>query len=424
MRKKFIVLAAVNALVLFYFWSINLGSLPSNEESPTLSRSWYYHFAIDKMAHPETEHTISNQFRADAKRTGVYTIELSRKIQPTVIRISEKINEAVHTASKSSPAVDSSGVYVGSDTGVMYAFDHSGKLKWKFKTDSDVRGIHGTAMLDENNIYFGSYSGFFYSLKKMDGSINWMSKLGNAVGASATYVKDMLIVSGEFDRFIDGHVVALEISTGKIIWKSEFLGEQIHASPTYDEQTNTIGVGSNNGDFRAIDIDTGLTSWKVNIKEPIKSTSTVIKDSYCFSAWDKKLHCLSTISGDSTFEFGFDGRSQSSPAVLDNNHIVVSSIDGFIYKVNLNNASEIVKFNLKAPNDTSNYGMPSPVVVKTAQDIFVVTTCQRSAVCFLNSDLKLIKKVEVGGFVNGTFTVYNKSIFGATLSNGVFRIDL
>ena len=424
MRKKIIALAVVNSLVLIYFSSTYFGNISTRDGDSSSSRSWYFHFDLNAGRSSYLKTPITSQFRGDSKKSGSYFVDLKRKINPVLKWTSDKINQAVHTASKSSPAVDDSGVYIGSDTGVMYAFDHAGKLRWSFKTDSDIRGIHGTALLDSQNLYFGNYSGFFYSLDKKEGKVNWISKVGNAVGSSAMLINEKLIISAEFDRVIEGHLVSLSPATGELIWKSEFLGEQIHSSPAYDEETNTVGVGSNNGVFRAIDVDSGLTAWKKDFFDPIKSTSAVIREAFCFSSWDKMLHCVDTLTGENKSEFDLGGRSQSSPAILGTNVLIVSSTEGFLYKINIDKEHETAKYNLKLGDDSNNYGMPSPIVIKTENEVLIVTSCNKTAICFLNSDLKLIKKIEIGGFVNGTFAVHENSIYGVALTTGLFRVEL
>ncbi|MCM2280915.1 MAG: PQQ-binding-like beta-propeller repeat protein, partial [Bdellovibrionaceae bacterium] len=85
----------------------------------------------------------------------------------------ENGNVGIHNASKASAAVDASGVYIGGDSGWFFAYDHEGRLKWKFHVAGAARGIHGTPALDEDFVYLGAYNGRLYKLRKTTGEVEW-----------------------------------------------------------------------------------------------------------------------------------------------------------------------------------------------------------------------------------------------------------
>ena len=73
----------------------------------------------------------------------------------------------------SSPAVADGVVYFGSGDHHIYAVDaKSGKLVWKFMTEGIV---HAAPTLTAENVYIGSFDGYFYCLKK-DGTLRWKFK--------------------------------------------------------------------------------------------------------------------------------------------------------------------------------------------------------------------------------------------------------
>ncbi len=422
MQKKIIMLILSNFLIIVFYFLMISKNKQSDFERTSSGVPWYFNFQILEKSKDDSVPVVVSQFRGDAARTGRYTISL-HKINPKLVWKVESINAEIHSASKSTPAVDETGVYLGSDTGVLYAYDLNGNVRWTFKTDSDVRGIHGTALLDQLNLYIGSYNGFFYSINKQTGNINWISKLGNAVGSSATMQGENLIISGEFDRPREGHLVAISAKTGKLVWKSEFFGEQIHSSPSYSEQNNSFGLGSNNGVFWAIDANDGRTLWSERLGEPIKSTAAFFDNKFCFTSWQKKLICLDSISGEVTNEVSFEAKSQSSPALLGKEFIVVSSTDGGLYKISHSETSDVKKVSLKSDKDSSNYGMPSPIVINAKNETRIVSACYATAICFFDSELNLKSKIDVGGLVNGSFTVFGNSLYGSAITGGCFRVD-
>ena len=56
-----------------------------------------------------------------------------------------KINGSLHGASKATPAVDKTGIYIGSDDGWFYKINHKGKMIWKTFFAKARMGVHGTS---------------------------------------------------------------------------------------------------------------------------------------------------------------------------------------------------------------------------------------------------------------------------------------
>ncbi|MFM7274903.1 MAG: PQQ-binding-like beta-propeller repeat protein, partial [Gammaproteobacteria bacterium] len=85
------------------------------------------------------------------------------------------------TRARSQPTVDGDTVYVGSQSGAVYAIDlHSGCLRWSFQADTEVRAAvsieHGAAGTPAV-LYAGDTDGNLYALNAQDGSQRWRSSL-------------------------------------------------------------------------------------------------------------------------------------------------------------------------------------------------------------------------------------------------------
>ena len=133
-------------------------------------------------------------------------------------------------------------IYIGSINGYMYAVSFKGKVKWKFKTGSDIRA---SAVIDkEENVYFGSWDNFFYSLDK-NGKLRWKYNVKGPVEASACIDKnDRIYVPVIGKRFYVFN------ADGKVLWTLK-RADMFHPSPIIGEKgiiywarvQNVIAIG-------------------------------------------------------------------------------------------------------------------------------------------------------------------------------------
>jgi polyvinyl alcohol dehydrogenase (cytochrome) len=140
------------------------------------------------------------------------------------------------------PTLSAGRLFVGSEDGTVYALDSAtGCLWWRFKASATVKtaisiGNRGTMA------FFGDTNGYVYALKVEDGVVVWKSHPephpAARITGSPLLVGDRLYVpfsSGEEGAAADpnypcctfrGSVAALNISSGKQIWKAYTLSEE------------------------------------------------------------------------------------------------------------------------------------------------------------------------------------------------------
>ena len=119
-------------------------------------------------------------------------------------------------AVRSSPAIDINGIlYVGSNDGYLYAFDTRSinplqpVPDWKYKfSASSAAAITSPPTIDElGNIYFGSNDGFLYSITNngASASLNWRQPIGTSWGCPAIDLDTdrLFIGSWDFDYYYD-----------------------------------------------------------------------------------------------------------------------------------------------------------------------------------------------------------------------------
>lgn len=362
-------------------------------------------------------------YRGNSQRTGEFDFHLQKK-DFKIDWSSKKILQNIHTASKPTPIVDASGIYVGSDTGIFYKFSPQGEVLWSFHTESDNKGIHGSALVDQHQVYFGNYGGQFYCLNKFNGNLVWSTQVANAVGSSPLLIEGKIIFSAEFMTKKEGYLVALNAATGEKIWTSEFFGEQVHSSPTFDPKNLILAVGDNNGVLRGVDLYTGETLWKLSTGGPIKGTAVYADEHFCFGSWDKIFYCVKSLTGELMFSIPTDGKIQSSAAFDEKNkNLFFSNSEGVLYKIDLKKQSVAQKTSLITSEPNRRLGMPSPIILKDQSKVFILSSCELKSLCLFNENLKLIKSYSQNGFISGSITPWMDSLYFLTEGQSLNKIN-
>jgi outer membrane protein assembly factor BamB len=140
-----------------------------------------------------------------------------------------------HTsAAVTSKAIYTTGMINGK--GNIYAFDLSGKLLWKKEYGTEWaeshNGVRSTPLVVGDKLYFMSAYGQLICMKCADGQTVWTVDLVKQYGAQNIEwgITENLLFDGDVlyctPGGTDAAMVALDINTGKQIWKSKANGEK------------------------------------------------------------------------------------------------------------------------------------------------------------------------------------------------------
>lgn len=344
-------------------------------------------------------------YRSDMARTGqIDNAKVFTSLQE-VWRV-DNINIGIHGASKATPVVDESGIYVGSDSSWFYAYNHDGSLKWKYYTADAKRGIHSTALLGDKYVYFGSYNGWFYCLDKTSGEKIWTRKIGDAFGSSPVLADNAILIA--FETFKpDGFVIKMDPRNGETIWVSPKLGDQSHSSPTVDLESRQVFLGANNAKYFALDLDSGSINWQVNIAGAMKGTSLLLKDSLYFSDWGESFSSLNKYTGSLNWSLKIKGRTQTSPSVLLSlNQLVVPDHEGNLYFVSIN--GKIIR-QQKVGDD---WYLSSPLVLSGQQEQ-IILACKNQKICLVSNTGKITYVTEAVGRLTGAPAAFQNRVYVA-----------
>lgn len=420
-RNLYQLFAVIIFITFASFYAFTI--YPSNSwKKPLLNQfieSSFQHFlTIGELAKLDE---VSSVFRSDFVRSGRYEGTILNK--PKVWWKTEKLFYGIHSASKASPIIDKTGIYIGTDLGIFYRYSLEGKLIWSFESDAGPQGIHGSAILTDNYVYFGNYAGYFYCLEKLSGKLVWTTQVASAIGSSPLILNEKIIFSAEFSNPREGYLVVLNRLTGKKNWTSSKFGEQVHASPVIDLKYNVVGVGHNGGHYLGVDLVSGITKWDYYIGSPVKGTANLVNNQFCFSTWSEEFICLSSATGEVTQRWKLSGKSQSSAAYSEKlRSFFVGSSNGTILKLKSDLSSTPLQISSEESPSKSN--MASPILVSNDSKETLIMPCFADSLCFIDPiNMKLFHQVNVGGIITGSPVYYNNTVYVAVDDGSLVAIQ-
>lgn len=357
-------------------------------------------------------------YREDISRTGVSSGVLPR-FPIKKIGESPQVNFGIHTASKSSPAVDSTGVYIGGDTGWFYALTPELKVRWKFYSGESDRGIHGTALLTENYVIFGAYQGVLYCLEKSTGNLMWSVRLADAIGSSQVLIGNYLYVSAETGKQLRGALFKIRLTDGHVEWQSPWFAEQVHSSPVVIESLKTAYVGANNGHLYAIDSENGRIRWFANLHGAIKGTPAFDGNHLLVSSWAEFLWALDPMDGRIVWKTPLGGLSQSSVTVFSKeNMAVVNARNQGVLGISLLDGKRLWQIpNAKANGQVSALGLRDSI----GNGLFV-TGCENRILCVGRvRDGKIQQTLPLSGILSSVPTIFEGRLY-LSLNDGPVEV--
>ena len=169
------------------------------------------------------------------------------------------------------PVIVNGVVYVGSTDGRVYALNAgTDAVRWQFpKTGKPAIGaVYASPGVAGNMVYVGSDDGRIYALKDTTGVPAWSkpcNKLGDRVRSSPVFVDGIVYATSG-----SGYVCALRAASGARYWNPVWIGPGAPgSSPTVASDTpgtslNRVGiyVGSGDGHVYALNASSGAISWQ------------------------------------------------------------------------------------------------------------------------------------------------------------------
>lgn len=161
------------------------------------------------------------------------------------------------------PVIENNIIYIGSADSTLYALEKSsGKIKWKFHTGGQVRS---TVCIDAERLFVLSGSGILFCLKKSTGEVQWAFRafngyMGDRINDFADYYySSPQLYKGKIFFGSGNTIFALNASNGEFVW-SYLTEDVVHTQPAF--HNDKLFIGSFDGHLYALHIHTGHLLWK------------------------------------------------------------------------------------------------------------------------------------------------------------------
>ncbi|MBI2194374.1 MAG: PQQ-binding-like beta-propeller repeat protein [Planctomycetes bacterium] len=239
-------------------------------------------------------------------------------------------------AFKASPGYRGGRVFAGDASGIFHAVDAAtGKLVWKFQTEAEILS---SANFAQESVLFGSYDGFLYCLRASDGRELWKFKSEGNVHATPSVTAEHALISG-----CDGKLRVLRLSDGQEARCAE-LGSPCGVSPGIAGSQAFAGTFA--GHILGFDWQHGKTLWEHQDPErpfPFLSSPAVHSGRIVMGGRDKRVYALEADTGKLLWIFEARGRVDSSPAIAGDD-VLIGSHDGRLYRIDLETGKERWRF--------------------------------------------------------------------------------
>ncbi len=229
-------------------------------------------------------------------------------------------------------AIENNIVYIGGSDHNFRAIDlQSGKEIWSFN------GLNGpvvsTPVIYNDNVIFGAWDTYLYSLNKNTGRLNWKWSNGSAVknyspAACIPVIKDDIIYIVAPDRYL----TAIDAITGQTIWRTnqstvrESIGISHDGKFIYGKTMNDTLAVFNTG--RQLQ-----TAWKLNVNYGYEHTPSMLieKDgNVFFGTRNGVVYAIDVLQKKISWAYKIDNSMVNTVNVINKKNIIASTMDGKI----------------------------------------------------------------------------------------------
>lgn len=164
-------------------------------------------------------------------------------------------------------------------------------------------------------------------------SVKWTYEAGDAIESSAAIADGKVFVGSA-----TGHLLALNLADGKLLWK--YAVEQAVGESSPAVAQGLVFVGDLGGVFHAVRVADGTRAWTFKTATEIKSSPVVVGDRVLIGGYDAKLYCLSLKDGKLLWSLETDNYIHATPAVVDG-MIYLAGCDEVLHVVRLSDGKEL-----------------------------------------------------------------------------------
>ena len=165
-------------------------------------------------------------------------------------------------------------------------------------------------------------------------SVAWEWEAGDAIESSAAIVAGVVYVGTRA-----GELVALELASGKLVWRYKVTGDGIGESSAC-VAGGAVFVGDLGGQLHAVDAVSGKGLWTYKTGQEIKSSPVVVEGRVLVGSYDQSLYSFDARSGRLAWKLETEGPVHATPSV-DSGTTYVSGCDEVLRAIRIADGTEL-----------------------------------------------------------------------------------
>ena len=238
------------------------------------------------------------------------------------------------------PLMAGNKVIVSTGNGKVIAFDlETGEQSWVYQNDVPALTLRGNSGLVENQgaVFFGLPKGKIAGVLIDGGRAIWEqiivtsdggNELANIIDVDAT---PLLLGDTLYAVAYNGNLAALELRTGKILWKRAYSSLQSMVVDGYN-----LYVTSSDGHVYAIDRRSGLEKWsQFGLENRELSAPAILNGHVAVIDFEGYLHLLDSEAGTLIGQMQLDSDGYIARPLVDNDVLFLLSKDGLLSAVTI-----------------------------------------------------------------------------------------
>lgn len=231
------------------------------------------------------------------------------------------------------PAVGEGLVVVATGAGTLIALHpDSGEKRWEFENEQPALTLRGVSepVIEGGGVIYGSGNGHVGVVIAERGYQAWEEQIAVPSGSTDLSrlvdvdAKPIVVAGTVYGIGFNGELVAMELRTGKALWKREYSSFRSMAIAG-----DTLYVVDSEGRIAALDRRNGAEQWtQLGLQKHYLTAPTVYKDYLVVGDNQGNLHWINRSTGEFVARESMDSSGFYTEAVTDDKYLLVQSRNG------------------------------------------------------------------------------------------------
>lgn len=286
---------------------------------------------------------VTEQFIAVGTEMGLTVLELDGKIRCRYL---------THRDVISAPKTDGERIYFGSTNYMLYAVTPTCQEAWKVPTADRVKS---DPLVSEGTVYFSSYDGHLYALETTTGKRRWVFPAAPQVqpapeptpvpAAPAPRAKAKARAKRKGKRAEPAPMEAPAVATVAPAPAPD-VGDFSYSSPVLHD--GVIYLGNLDHHLYAVDAKTGQLRWRFGTDAAVTSTPLIDSGVVYFGSNDGSVYALDIATQAVRWKMATHDWVNSSPRLADDD-LYIGSNDRHIYAVSASTGTPLWNYEIEGP---------------------------------------------------------------------------